>query len=135
VGKAGQTIQPAFGQTVWYKDAVHPIMPGYPGAAVLLGHIDTKKGAEPFWNLQFVHVGDEIQVRFSCGEWRVFKVTQEPSHEPKTQIKYDQSVWRPVTSKPVLRAITCYPHNFNQRTGHYPEVLIVIADEEVPPTK
>lgn len=135
---AGQVSKPLFGHTALYGGGA---VPGFPGAAVIEGHIDSNGSTDRFWNLQYLKPGDTVTVVFSSGDVVTGSVTKTeaiPKYDPKypsappcthagdPSIACRTDVWKGM--KPVLRLITCYPHWFNEATGHYPDNLAVFID-------
>ena len=135
---AGQVSKPLFGHTALYGGGA---VPGFPGAAVIEGHIDSNGLTDRFWNLQYLKPGDAVTVVFSSGDMVTGPVTKTeaiPKYDPKypsdppcthpgdPSIACRADVW--TSKKPVLRLITCYPHWFNEATGHYPDNLAVFID-------
>jgi LPXTG-site transpeptidase (sortase) family protein len=107
-------------QAGWYK--LGPV-PGAPGPAVIVGHIDGDKQEGVFWKLHEVKVGDQVQVGRADGSTLTFavsKVDQVDKSAFPTQAVYGN------TTDPELRLITC-GGAFDATTGHYLQNLIVYA--------
>lgn len=85
----------------WYR---YLAVPGEPGPAVLLGHVDTYQGPAVFSRLHELEPGDAITVQRSDGRAVQFTVDSVRSYvksEFPTQAVYG---W---TAAPVLRLVTC----------------------------
>ncbi|MQS37906.1 class F sortase [Streptomyces katsurahamanus] len=104
----------------WYTGAA---VPGERGAAVIIGHNDTRHGAAVFHDLRKVGKGAEITVRNAAGGTARFKVTGTETVSKKafpSQRVYGQ----PVNGRE-LRLITC-DGEFD-KDGHTVDNLIVYA--------
>ncbi len=109
-----------FDQAGWYDLGPSP---GQPGAAVIVGHLDSAKGPGVFASLARLRPGDTVQVihaNYSLTSFVVDRL-QEVS---KTVFPLRQ-VYGP-TREPELRLITC-TGSFDWRTRHYRDNLIVYA--------
>ena len=109
---------PPFGLAGWYE--LGPV-PGAVGAAVIVAHVDSKRGPDVFYHLGRLVPGDIITVIDSDGDWAVFAVDSLEKVE-KTLLPTER-IW-PHTLYPVIRLITC-TGVFNRSTGHYLSNLIV----------
>jgi Sortase domain len=109
----------------WY--ALGP-KPGQRGAAVIVGHLDSKTGPGVFYRLGEVALGNLIWVvspnRAAIG-FRVYAVREYAKTAFPTSLVYGQ------TAKPELRLITC-GGAFDDETGHYLDNVVVFA-REIPP--
>jgi len=123
--KTGVLIPQGFGAASWFADGWP--MPGQPGPAVVVGHIDNKTGPDVFWNLQDVVVGDKVQIEYSTGFTVTFLVTSVERFD-KDNLPKDK-IWT-YTTRPVLRLITCNPATHFSH-GHYAGNIAVYADQEV----
>lgn len=103
----------------WMKGA----RPGDQGAAVIVGHVDSKSGPAVFYRLRELQPGDEIQVFNAENQTVRFKVEQL-QHVSKTAFPTD-AVYG-MTSSSTLRLITC-AGRFNRQINQYPDNLIVFA--------
>jgi sortase (surface protein transpeptidase) len=105
----------------WY--ALGP-KPGETGAAVIVGHVDSKKGPAVFYRLGEVAPGDLVRVVASPNRdalrFRVYAVREYPKAAFPTALVYRQ------TTKPELRLITC-GGPFDTETGHYLDNVVVFA--------
>jgi sortase (surface protein transpeptidase) len=97
--------------------------PGRRGAAVVVGHVDSKTGPAVFHRLRELRPGDEI--RFVARDRSVarFVVERTASHPKKSFPTRD--VYGDTTS-PALRLVTC-DGDFDWESGHYRSNLIVFA--------
>jgi len=104
----------------WYTGSAHP---GATGAAVIVGHIDSRSGPGVFYHLRQLHPGSKVYVRRADGTLAVFAVTEVrsylKSHFPTL------SVYGAVPNAQ-LRLITC-GGAFDPATGHYLSNIIVYA--------
>jgi sortase (surface protein transpeptidase) len=104
----------------WY--ALGP-KPGETGAAVIVGHVDSKKGPAVFYRLGEVAPGDLLRVASPIRDalrFRVYAVREYPKAAFPTALVYRQ------TAKPELRLITC-GGPFDTATGHYLDNVVVFA--------
>jgi sortase (surface protein transpeptidase) len=103
----------------WMKGA----RPGDQGAAVIVGHVDSKSGPAVFYRLRELQPGDEIQVFNAENQTVRFKVEQL-QHVSKAAFPTD-AVYG-MTPSSTLRLITC-AGRFNRQINQYPDNLIVFA--------
>lgn len=104
----------------WWTQGVRP---GEVGPAVLVGHVDSKKGPAVFYQLEELDVGDDVVVvRSDSSEVRfqVTRVLEADKDEFPTQ-----EVYGPTPARE-LRLITC-SGAFDRSVGHYEENLVVFA--------
>ena len=104
----------------WYTGSARP---GATGAAVIVGHIDSKNGPGVFFRLRLLHAGSRVYVRRADGTLAVFRVTSVRSY-PKARFP-TLAVYGPVPDAE-LRLITC-GGAFDVATGHYLSNLIAYA--------
>jgi sortase (surface protein transpeptidase) len=104
----------------WYTGSARP---GATGAAVIVGHIDSKTGPGIFFRLRLLHAGSRVYVRRADGTLAVFQVTSVRSY-PKSRFP-TLTVYGPVPDAE-LRLITC-GGAFDIATGHYLSNVIVYA--------
>jgi hypothetical protein len=98
--------------------------PGEAGAAVVVGHVDSHKtGPAVFFKLGALRPGDKITVNRKDGKDANFVVDAVKSF-PKTAFPTDLVYSR--TAFPTLRVVTC-GGRFDQKTGNYPDNIIVFA--------
>ena len=108
------------GQVDWYRNGPAP---GEVGPAVILGHLDTRKGPAVFHRLPQLRPGDRIDVRRQDGStvtFRVRELLQAPKTGFPTQAVYGN------TDTPQLRLVTCGGRVASD--GHYTDNIIVLAD-------
>jgi sortase (surface protein transpeptidase) len=104
----------------WY--ALGP-RPGDPGSAVILGHVDSKRGPAVFFRLRELRRGDEVTVRRADGS--VLRFVVERTEQFDKQRFPTDDVYYP-TLTPGLRLVTC-GGLFDYRSGHYRSNIIVFA--------
>jgi sortase (surface protein transpeptidase) len=104
----------------WYEPGPRP---GDAGPAVIVGHVDSRKGPAVFFRLGELHRGDRIVVGQQGGGGRPF-VVDRVERRPKEALPTER-IWSR-TSEPVLRLITC-GGSFDRSTGHYRDNIIVFA--------
>ncbi len=110
-------LAPPAGVAGWYDEKGWP-MPGYPGASILAGHINTRAtGPDTFAQLPQVRPGAEVRVTYSSGEEADFVVTRSAALSKK-QVPKDDSIWDAGNPRPLLRLITCDPTT-PVKGGHY----------------
>ncbi|GAA1195294.1 hypothetical protein GCM10009664_70260 [Kitasatospora gansuensis] len=108
------------GQVGWYRNGPAP---GQTGPAVLLGHLDTRKGPAVFNRVRELRPGDRIDIRRQDGSgvsYRVRELRQFPKSGFPTELVYGD------TDTPQLRLITC--GGSLSGNGHYTDNIIVLAD-------
>ncbi|MGH2809254.1 MAG: class F sortase [Actinomycetota bacterium] len=116
----GAMQTPDFGIAGWYRPG--PI-PGNPGPAVIVAHVDSKKGPDVFFRLRELKPGNEISVSNADGAQHRFRV-DSLEQTSKDQLPVER-IWAS-TSDPVLRLLTC-GGRFDRATGHYVDNVIVYA--------
>jgi len=118
---------PAFGLAGWYDEGP---MPGHPGPAVVVAHLDSWSGPDVFANLRRLAVGDRVHIDFDSGDRVTFVVTMS-EQTAKTALPV-ASIW-PLTTVQLLTLITC-GGDFDRSAGHYLDNLIVYTEllEHVP---
>jgi sortase (surface protein transpeptidase) len=104
----------------WYAGGTRP---GDPGSAVILGHVDSKRGPAVFYRLRELRRGDQIKIARADGSSVRF-VVQRTEQYPKDRFPTDE-VYYP-TLAPRLRLVTC-GGEFDATAGHYRSNLIVFA--------
>jgi hypothetical protein len=97
--------------------------PGEAGAAVVVGHVDSKTGPGAFYALRKLRRGDAIRIAGTDGRVQRFVVRRLASF-PKSRFP-TKLVYGP-TRRPTLRLITC-SGTFDQSSGHYLDNTIVFA--------
>ena len=110
-------LAPPPGVAGWYAEKGWP-EPGYPGASVLAGHINTRRnGPDTFARLPEVRPGDLVTVTYSSGD-QVRFVVDRSAAVPKKQTPKDDTIWDAGNPRPLLRLITCDPTT-PVKGGHY----------------
>jgi sortase (surface protein transpeptidase) len=104
----------------WYAAGTRP---GDPGSAVILGHVDSKRGPAVFFRLRELRRGDEIEVGRADGSSVRF-VVQRTEQYPKDRFPTDEVYYPTLT--PALRLVTC-GGDFDATIGRYRSNLIVFA--------
>lgn len=110
-------------QAGWYQDGPRP---GEPGAAVILGHVDSPTGPAVFADLSSLHAGDPIRLRRADGSTVSYRVThtelRRRNRFPLTQ------VYTP-TLRPELRLITCGGPYLRSRGGYQSNVIVFAVSD------
>jgi Sortase domain len=110
-------LAPPAGVAGWYDEKGWP-KPGYPGASILAGHINTRAtGPDTFAKLPQVRPGARVRVTYSSGDEVEFVVTRSEA-VPKKVTPKDDSIWDAGNPRPLLRLITCDPTT-PVKGGHY----------------
>ncbi|MEU8241348.1 class F sortase [Actinoplanes missouriensis] len=105
----------------WYR---HSPTPGEPGAAVIIGHVDSaREGPAVFFRLREVRLGDPITVRRKNGTVATFEVDRVATY-PKHAFPTDEVYG--ATDRPELRLITC-GGSFDRSRGSYRDNVVVYA--------
>jgi sortase (surface protein transpeptidase) len=104
----------------WYEPGPRP---GKAGPAVIVGHVDSRRGPAVFFRLGELRPGDRIAVGQQGGAARSFLV-ERVERVPKEALPVER-IWDR-THQPVLRLITC-GGSFDRSTGHYRDNVIVYA--------
>jgi sortase (surface protein transpeptidase) len=104
----------------WYTPGTRP---GDPGSAVILGHVDSKRGPAVFFRLRELRRGDAIEVGRADGSTIRFAVERVAQYD-KQRFPTD-AVYYP-TLTPALRLVTC-GGEFDATAGHYRSNVIVFA--------
>ncbi|MEV4558035.1 class F sortase [Kitasatospora sp. NPDC049285] len=107
-------------QVGWYRNGPAP---GETGPAVLLGHLDTRKGPAVFHQLPRLAPGDRVELRREDGStvaFRVRELVQYPKSRFPTELVYGN------TTTAQLRLVTC--GGALGGDGHYLDNIIVLAD-------
>ena len=106
----------------WYSLGPRP---GEVGPAVIVGHVDSYKGAAVFYRVRDLEPGMTVAV-WRGGKPYSFVITQV-SQYPKDAFPTDK-VYGSV-DYPALRLITC-GGVFNDQTGHYTDNIVVFAKQQ-----
>ena len=104
----------------WYARGTRP---GDPGSAVILGHVDSKRGPAVFFRLRELRRGDNIDIIRADGSSVRFAVERTEQYD-KRRFPTD-AVYYP-TMTPALRLVTC-GGEFDATAGHYRSNVIVFA--------
>jgi sortase (surface protein transpeptidase) len=104
----------------WFEPGPEP---GEPGAALIVGHVDSYKGPGVFFRLRALRRGDRITVIAADGRRLRFVVT---SSRDLSKQHFPSNLVYARTPRPTLRLITC-GGRFNSATGHYLNNHIVFA--------
>jgi sortase (surface protein transpeptidase) len=104
----------------WYELGPRP---GDPGSAVILGHVDSKRGPAVFYRLRELRRGDRVDITRADGSTVRFVVQRTAAYD-KQRFPTDE-VYYP-TLVPTLRLVTC-GGQFDFTTGHYRSNIIVFA--------
>lgn len=107
-----------FARTSYYTG--RPV-PGDAGPAIIVGHVDGRRGPAVFYRLRELRPGAEVRVHRADGSLVTF-VVERSKQVPKKTFPTDE-VYGP-TPDPTLRLITC-GGSFDQRAGHYRDNTIV----------
>jgi LPXTG-site transpeptidase (sortase) family protein len=104
-------------QTGWYDRGA---VPGEPGRAIIVGHVDTKSGPAVFYHLRELKPGDRIEVTRSDRSVVAFKVDTveyfDKANLPADRVYGDEG-------SPGLRLITCGGDWVGGRTGYEDNVI------------
>jgi LPXTG-site transpeptidase (sortase) family protein len=109
-----------FSQTGWWTGGARP---GDRGAAVIVGHVDSRTGPAVFYRLQELRPGDEIQVMNADNQvvrFQVEQLRQVAKDNFPTEMVYG------MTPEPTLRLITC-GGVFDSASRSYRDNVIVFA--------
>jgi sortase (surface protein transpeptidase) len=112
---------PAADLAGWYEPGPRP---GAVGPAVIVGHVDSRRGPAVFFRLGRLRRGDRIVVGRASGGGRSF-VVERVERQPKQALPVAR-IWNPA-KRPVLRLISC-GGSFDPATGHYRDNIIVYAN-------
>jgi sortase (surface protein transpeptidase) len=104
----------------WYAPGTRP---GDPGSAVILGHVDSKRGPAVFFRLRELRRGDDVTITRADGSSVRFAVDRTEQYD-KRRFPTD-AVYYP-TLAPELRLVTC-GGEFDATAGHYRSNVIVFA--------
>ena len=129
VGRSrGGTVEvPAhWGRAGWYRDGPRP---GEPGAAVILGHVDSPTGPAVFAGIAGLRAGARVLVTRADRSSVAFRVTRvEQRRRSRFPVK---AVYWP-TLRPELRLVTC-GGKYDRARGGYQSNVIVFAVQESRP--
>jgi hypothetical protein len=104
----------------WY--ALGP-SPGEQGAAVIAGHVDSKRGPAVFYRLGELAPGSLVRIALTDEAEVVFRVYAVREY---AKTAFPSSLVYAATPAPELRLVTC-GGPFDARTGHYLDNVVVFA--------
>jgi hypothetical protein len=104
----------------WYAPGPRP---GEPGSAVILGHVDSKRGPAVFFRLRELRAGDEIDIT-RADRSSVRFVVQRTDQYDKKRFPTDEVYYPTLTS--TLRLVTC-GGQFDAATRQYRSNRVVFA--------
>ncbi|SBT37817.1 Sortase family protein [Micromonospora auratinigra] len=104
-------------QTGWYDRGA---VPGEPGRAIIVGHVDTKSGPAVFYHLRELKPGDRIEVTRADRSVVTFKV-DTVEYFDKANIPADRVYGD--AGPPGLRLITCGGEWVGGHTGYQDNVI------------
>jgi hypothetical protein len=110
----------AYDSPAWYR---YSPMPGSPGPAVIVGHVDSTRGPAVFYRLASLRAGDLVDVGRADGRiarFTVYAVVQVAKNAFPTAQVYGN------TAGPELRLITC-GGPFDAGSGHYVDNVVAFA--------
>ncbi|MFC4036418.1 class F sortase [Streptomyces polygonati] len=104
----------------WYRGGPTP---GAPGAALIVGHVDTETGAAVFYALRTVRPGARVDITRADGTVAEFSVE---AVETVPKAHFDPARVYGSTARPELRLITC-GGTFDRAARTYSANLVVFA--------
>jgi hypothetical protein len=117
-------VPTSFSQAGWWE---HGAIPGNPGSAVIVGHVDSYRGPAVFFRLRDLRSKDVILVRRrdgSVAQFLVDRIGEFPKDAFPTMEVYGPS------ASAVLRLVTC-GGPFDRGTRHYLDNIVVFAHESL----
>ena len=119
----GQMEVPESGrnESGWYTEGPKP---GAVGPATVVAHVDNSEGADVFYRLSELEVGDEAHVHRADDSTVTF-VVEDAERAHKDELP-NERIWG-WTEEPTLRLITCHGR-WDETTGHYEDNYIVYLD-------
>lgn len=111
---------PDFGLAGWYGNGPEP---GAAGPAVIVAHVDSRRGPDVFHRLRELEPGDEIRVHGADGQTLAWTMDTSELVD-KNQLPTER-IWTD-TEQPVLRLITC-GGEFDPSVRSYRSNVIVYA--------
>ncbi|MEO8289725.1 MAG: class F sortase [Gaiellaceae bacterium] len=109
-----------FNDAGWY---VGSSSPGSPGAAVIVGHLDSYRGPAVFYRLRSLTAGARLTVQLVGGSRRAFVVERVRKY---SKARFPTQAVYGATTEPSLRLITC-GGPFDVSKGHYLDNVVVFA--------
>lgn len=113
-------VPASYGTAGWFRDGPAP---GDPGAALILGHVDSTRGPGIFFRLHELRKGDTVLVRRADGTTGRFLVDRLAEY-PKA--RFPAARVYAGTARAELRLITC---SGDFARGHYLDNLVVFAHQ------
>ncbi|MBB6397728.1 sortase (surface protein transpeptidase) [Actinomadura coerulea] len=113
------------GEAGWYQGGPAP---GERGAAVVLGHVDSAKGAAVFYDLGRLRPGNRVEVSRADGRVAVFTV-ESVERVPKGRFPTAR-VYGPL-DHPALRLVTCGGAFDRAERGYRDNVIVYAAETAV----
>ena len=104
----------------WYLGSS---IPGAAGTAVIVGHLDSRRGPAVFYRLRSLTPGSRVRVLLAGGSRRAFVVERVSEY---SKARFPTTLVYGATSRPSLRLITC-GGSFDFSTGHYLDNVVVFA--------
>ncbi len=104
----------------WWSGGVPP---GERGPAVLVGHVDSRRGPAVFFRLRELRPGDEVRVRGADGRTVLYTVERTGRY---AKSDFPSAEVYGATERPTLRLVTC-AGRFDRSTRSYAENLVVYA--------
>ncbi len=108
------------GEAAWYR---YSATPGQIGAAVIEGHVDSRRGPAVFFRLGALRPGDTIDVTLTDGITAIFRVTGVREY---SKARFPSRMIYGDADYAALRLITC-GGSFDSATGHYLSSTVVFA--------
>jgi sortase (surface protein transpeptidase) len=97
--------------------------PGEPGAAVIVGHVDSKLGPAVFYRLGQLDPGSVVRIALADNTEALFRVYAVREY---AKAAFPTSLVYAATPGAELRLVTC-GGSFDRRTGHYVDNVVVFA--------
>ena len=108
------------GDAGWWSEGTTP---GDPGAAIVVGHLDSLTGPAAFYRLPELRTGDKILIGRADRTSITFVVETKQQY---SKDDFPRDLVYGATQEPTLRLITC-GGAFDRRTGHYTDNVVVFA--------
>jgi LPXTG-site transpeptidase (sortase) family protein len=106
------------GDVGWYTGSEAP---GGTGPTVMVGHLDSIRGAAVFINLKKIKAGDEISINREDGSSVIYKVDRMETY---SQNNFPTNAVYGAINYAGIRLITC-SGTFSRLSGHYSDNLVV----------
>lgn len=114
-------------QVGWWSEGPRP---GDPGAAIVVGHVDSTTGPAAFYNISSLRPGDEITIDRTDHSRATFTVKALRQYHKDA---FPDSEVYTLTGPPSLRLITC-GGAYDPSRGGYRDNVVVYATLASPPT-